>query len=296
MKPLFRRRNALWEVILLACFALSSPAVPRAWAHGGAKPLAEWGAFPPTAAYCQRITATAAARCALQAASLRRDCLDATARDLECNEAATNAAIVRARRDVQDLVDIHCSERDSIAIGYGSLFELQADLVNFCREWEDISASAVYATVLPADEALAPETYACVNATAEAAAKLSQLVFDTWRATLNRIAVRSWDLTTKNSLIAAGNDRVAEIEQRMVETLQSRCGPAAFESIYHRSAAVLSHDVASRANCFAPRFYTQDAVPCPAAVCGNWIVELGEACDDGNVVAGDGCDSECLAP
>jgi len=296
MKPLFRRRNALWEVILLTCLAVSPPAIPRAWGHGGARPLAEWGAFPPTAAYCQRITATAAAGCALQAARLRRECLDATARGTQCDEPATNAAIVRVRRDAQDLVDIHCTNNDASTIGYLDLFELQGDLVRFCREWEDISASAVYATVLPANERLDPDTYACVGATAAAAAKLSQLIFDTWRATLNRIAVRSWDLTTKTSLIDNGNDRVADIEQRMVETLQSRCGSASFEAIYHRSAATLAHDVTARANCFAPAFYVQDAVPCAAAVCGNWIKEPGESCDDGNVVGGDGCDSECLGP
>ncbi|MDF1561509.1 MAG: MopE-related protein [Deltaproteobacteria bacterium] len=29
------------------------------------------------------------------------------------------------------------------------------------------------------------------------------------------------------------------------------------------------------------------------AVCGNAVVEVGEACDDGNTTAGDGCDATC---
>ena len=33
---------------------------------------------------------------------------------------------------------------------------------------------------------------------------------------------------------------------------------------------------------------------CPHAVCGNGEVEIGEACDDGNLVEDDGCTSECL--
>jgi cysteine-rich repeat protein len=33
----------------------------------------------------------------------------------------------------------------------------------------------------------------------------------------------------------------------------------------------------------------------PAAVCGDGIVNDGEACDDGNTVDGDGCDRVCLA-
>ncbi|MFQ5515771.1 MAG: myxococcus cysteine-rich repeat containing protein [Myxococcota bacterium] len=32
---------------------------------------------------------------------------------------------------------------------------------------------------------------------------------------------------------------------------------------------------------------------CPASLCGNGIVELGEACDDGNLVADDGCSASC---
>jgi len=30
-----------------------------------------------------------------------------------------------------------------------------------------------------------------------------------------------------------------------------------------------------------------------SAVCGNWVVEVGEGCDDGNTDNGDGCDSNC---
>ena len=32
---------------------------------------------------------------------------------------------------------------------------------------------------------------------------------------------------------------------------------------------------------------------CPAAVCGNGVVELGETCDDGNLVEDDGCTLAC---
>ncbi len=32
---------------------------------------------------------------------------------------------------------------------------------------------------------------------------------------------------------------------------------------------------------------------CPTQVCGNGVQELGEACDDGNLLEGDGCDNDC---
>ncbi|MBM3525087.1 MAG: DUF4215 domain-containing protein, partial [Alphaproteobacteria bacterium] len=34
---------------------------------------------------------------------------------------------------------------------------------------------------------------------------------------------------------------------------------------------------------------------CTATACGNGILTMGEACDDGNLVEGDGCDSNCTA-
>ncbi|MFN8642957.1 MAG: DUF4215 domain-containing protein [Candidatus Binatia bacterium] len=41
-------------------------------------------------------------------------------------------------------------------------------------------------------------------------------------------------------------------------------------------------------------FYIQDAVTCPAAVCGNGVVEPNEECDDGNTADGDACPATCV--
>lgn len=30
-----------------------------------------------------------------------------------------------------------------------------------------------------------------------------------------------------------------------------------------------------------------------SSICGNWIIEAGEQCDDGNIINGDGCESDC---
>ncbi len=39
----------------------------------------------------------------------------------------------------------------------------------------------------------------------------------------------------------------------------------------------------------------QPNTPCPEPVCGNGVVEVGEQCDDGNDVSGDGCEPDCTA-
>ena len=34
---------------------------------------------------------------------------------------------------------------------------------------------------------------------------------------------------------------------------------------------------------------------CRLEICGNGILDVGEICDDGNNVSGDGCSSDCLS-
>ncbi len=263
-------------------------------AHGGLQSLEMWGNFRPQAAYCQRIVGAAAASCALQVARLRQDCLEAQAGGLECTESATTAAIAAARRAALDLVDEDCTESTLITIGYTGNFDFQADLVNFCRQWEAVSSSAAFGTVALGNGALEPGDYECVAATAASVAKLARVIFDTWRTTMNRIAVRAWELESKHTMIDNCSARVENLESDAADALLGRCNPSRFEAIYHRSAAQLIHDVVARANCFPAAFYLQDKLTCPAPICGNWIIEPGEECDDGNTVAGDGCDGECM--
>jgi cysteine-rich repeat protein len=278
---------------MLLALALALPASVDA--HGGLQPLETWGDFqPPEAAYCQRVVGVAAAGCALQVARLQHKCLEAQASGLECDPLATMAAIAVARRDALDLVDEHCSESTLITIGYTGNFDFQTDLVNFCRQWEAISSSAAYGTVDVGSVALDPVERACVAATAASVAKLAQSIFDSWQTTMNRIAVRSWDLAAKHKMIDNGSARVEKIEADAADALGGRCEPARFEAIYHRSAAQLVAEVAARANCFPTAFYLQDKLVCPASICGNWIIEPGESCDDGNTAGGDGCDAECM--
>jgi cysteine-rich repeat protein len=231
----------------------------------------------------------------LQTARLRQECLDAQSRGLQCDENATTAAIIAVRRDTLDLVSLHCEEQDAIALGYLSAdFDLPADIIRFCREWETISSSAAFGPVLAAGGSLEPADQACVAATASTVAKLAQVTFDAWRATMNRIAVRSWNLDSKNAMIDHCSARVDGFEPDAVRALLGVCEASRFEAIYHRGAAEFVADVVTRANCFPWAFYLQDKLTCPESVCGNWIIEPGETCDDGNTAGGDACDAECL--
>lgn len=46
-------------------------------------------------------------------------------------------------------------------------------------------------------------------------------------------------------------------------------------------------------NCI--KYYCGGPPPAPPAVCGNGVRELGEGCDDGNTVSGDGCSDTCIS-
>lgn len=57
-------------------------------------------------------------------------------------------------------------------------------------------------------------------------------------------------------------------------------------------------DVRARFAELATSLATGPGTPCPAAAvsCGDFIVGGAEACDDGNIVDGDGCDHDCAVP
>lgn len=265
-------------------------------AHGGLQPLEDWGAFPQTASYCQRIIGRATARCALRAAQARRACVDTQVGGAICDEAATTAMIAAARRDALDEVDLHCSERDAQTIGYLGGFDLQADIIRFCRDWEMLTASAVYGPLLPPNPAADDTAQECAGAVGATVAKLSDVAFRTWRQTLDRIAVRPFTLTEKESAIAGAASRLGGLTDGIAAGLDQRCGSQVFNSIYGRTTSDFVDYITQRAGCFGGAFYIQDGTACPPSVCGNRIVEPGEACDDGNDDDTDACNNACELP
>jgi cysteine-rich repeat protein len=66
-----------------------------------------------------------------------------------------------------------------------------------------------------------------------------------------------------------------------------------FTALYGRSPRTFVTDIGARADCIGGLLYIQDAILCPAPVCGNGIIEMPETCDDGNTDNGDACPSSC---
>lgn len=84
----------------------------------------------------------------------------------------------------------------------------------------------------------------------------------------------------------AASDRVAAADlYRRIESSST------FASFEHRD--VVRQRIAT---VFRETQRSGPGVACPTAVarCGDWIVQQGEQCDDGNAASGDGCDATCI--
>jgi len=280
--------RALLLLAALAAVLLARPATVAA--HGSRLPFAAWGGFSGEVLRCQRTIAQAAARCAADAWQARAACRAATLAGAVCDTAAAAARIAALRRTALDAVDAACSERQAIALQFLGGFDLQQDLNAFCRDWETAADSAVYGA-LPAEPSATDRS--CAAAAAAAVTDTMRHVFRNRRRCMDRIAAAPLDAPIRASLLAAlelGRTRVLAAQ---TDRLQARCPD--FSARSGRAAEALLALLAERADCIGGRFYIQDGVLCPAATCGNGVIEdSGEECDDGNQRDGDGCAAACI--
>lgn len=268
-------------------------AVGVAHAHGVRLPFADWGGFAPDVARCQRAIARAGARCASHSWALRQACRASLLAGRPCDEAKTAAAIAAVRRRTLDGVDAACTERQAIALQFLSIgFDLQSDLVDFCRESVDAVESGVFGPALGGTSLSAAER-TCVAATADAATQVMSFALRSRRGCMDQLAVIDRATPNREGEIAHADAHLGRAVARTSARLAARCG-GAFEPLYGRAPAELLAVLGQRADCVGSRFYIQDRVLCPAPVCGNGVVEPGEACDDGNATSGDRCAADCL--
>lgn len=272
----------------LALVATTSPAS----AHGVRLKFEDWGGFSPGGVRCQRSIARAAAKCAATAWAVRRACLSARMNGQPCDENAAQAAVEQARRAATDDVDARCSELQVFELQFLGSFDLQADVTNFCRAWQTAAESAVFGPV-PDQAPLPGDRARCVAAAAAATTDVLELVGRQRRTCMDRIASLPLAAAKRGPLLDVGAHRIGHSVAAVAERLAAHCAPEQFAAIYGRSPAQFVAGIAARADCIGGAFYIQDAVLCPAAVCGNGIIEPDESCDDGSVAGGDACPADC---
>jgi cysteine-rich repeat protein len=299
-----RRTRAPWTIVAALVPLLLSLAA-TAHAHGGRVPLEQWGGFPTASARCQRRFANAMAMAAARTWRVRVDCDGTTLAGGTCDEDAAKAAQTAASLDALNAIDF-CSVRQLGDMGFLGLFDAQRDLVDFWRRWERMAESAVYDSVLRASGRAAltdPVRRQCVRATANAVTDEMRYVFRLRQRTMDRIAAVEMPPGDKTALVNRAARLIARSIEAALGRLRRHCSDQDFSSLYGRDSATFLQDLTERADCIGAKAYVQDAVPCPAPVCGNGIQELatsifpdlpGEECDDGNAIDGDGCSSACM--
>ena len=284
-------RLATVPFAILMLFGLPAPAR----AHGVRLPFAKWGGFNAGAVLCQRVLARSAAHCASAAWTAQRACEEAKLAGQTCNQDTVDTVVEAIRSNDLNAIDISCTERQLIDLDYLGQFDMEADVVAFCRAWQRWARFTVYAAPEAAGNLSAAQR-SCVEATADAVDALGQFAFRNRRQCMDRIASVPLTAPNRPALLSGAANRMTQAQPDMTARLTARCGAAPFAALYGRTPNALVTAVAGQADCIGGRFYIQDAVVCPNPVCGNGILELGEDCDDGNTNDGDACPSTCTLP
>jgi cysteine-rich repeat protein len=266
------------------------------FAHGQPAELAYWGPFAADAARCQRVLSRATAACIARVALLRGNCLGNTLDGGSCDSAALEADITAARQRALDRLERACTVNQLQNLGYIDMQDAQKDVTDACRQLDTAAMSAAFApamvggTVGTVDETKA----ACVRAGARESTRLLRYAMRTYQQALDRIAGAEQTSQQKTRLIEWARDRVSRAQARSAGAIAASCSETAFADTYNASLDTFLGRIAAQAGCMAGFVYVQDAVTCPAPVCGNGMQERGEECDDGNDYEGDGCRSDCV--
>jgi cysteine-rich repeat protein len=265
--------------------------------HGGRVPLDEWGGFEAEASRCQRAIGYAASYCASRSWRLREQCRSSQAGGGTCDESRTTSRIARARTEALDYVDRYCGERQAQDLAYLGTFDLQTDLIDFCRAWERSAESAVYGPFLRGEIGSPPpaSAAACLDAAAAATTRLMSFTFETRRRAMDRMAVLSLSEDDEVGLYDDATRRIERSRELLADDFGPTCQESNFELLYGKQPRVFLDDIGIRADCIGAQFYIQDRFLCPDGVCGNGVIEPGETCDDGDRWGGDGCDANCRA-
>lgn len=283
----------LRPVVLGILVAVSLPSL--AMAHGQPASLAFWGGYPSGAARCQRAISRAASLCITRTVAARNECLAAQTSGHACDQTRVDAKVQAARTAARALVQRKCSAQDVQNLLYIDVSEALVDVINICRDSDNAVMSAVYGPAMVGGSVASVDapSASCITETANASAKLVRYAARHRRVALDRIAARRLDLPTKQKLLARAEQRIDSVNTALAQKLGTACSQSQFRGLYGRTISKYLADLANQGKCFGAAVYVQDAVKCPAPVCGNGIKEAGEECDDANEFDGDGCRADC---
>lgn len=250
--------------VRLACLVvlLTLPVVVHG--HGGPVPLAQWGNFPPDVVACQRATSHAASLCTAGSLQILAACAQSQLEGRSCDQGATLLAVSAVIRQAKNVVDQSCSDTQARAMGFLGSLELLSDLNTGCRSLSQGAINASYAPAMPTGtiEPVDAVTRACIEASANASAKVLQFGFEAWRRALDRIALQALPLSTKQALVDRASAQIGRFATRARASIARRCAPTDFFAAYQQSSASFLSPIANQPSCLAGLVYVQDAVAC----------------------------------
>ena len=268
---------------------------PAAQAHNVAADLSVWGNFGTETATCQRAIARAAALCTGRVLAVRNACLGAQLRGETCDTTQSDARVQSARAKALATVQAACNESQFQTLRYVDVSDAQTDVINVCRNLDTATVTGAYGPAMFSGSVAAVDgaKQTCLDLTGRAAARLLRFAIRARARALDEIASTPLTLDQKTWLLKRSERMIAGGVSMTKARILSACSAAQFQDAYGRSVDDFLGRIAGRADCLAQAVYVQNAVSCPAAVCGNGIQEPGEECDDGNDYDGDGCKSDC---
>jgi cysteine-rich repeat protein len=270
-------------------------AAGTARAHNVAADLSVWGNFGTDTALCQHAIGRAAALCASRALAARNQCASEQLRGDTCDTTELDARVQAARQRALNLVQAACTIPQLQTLRYIDFSDVQNDIINVCRGLDTSTVTAAYgpATFGGTISAVEGSKQTCLDLTGRAAARLLRFAIRTRRLALDEIAAKPMQLAEKNWLLNRSARLIGRAAQMTRDRLATACTAPEFQDAYGQNVDGFLARIASRADCLAQGVYVQNAVLCPASVCGDGMQTGAEECDDGNTYDGDGCKSDC---
>jgi cysteine-rich repeat protein len=178
---------------------------------------------------------------------------------------------------------------------YADLSDAYRDIVEACRRLDTALSSAVYLPALRvgAVQPVTDPARACIEAAADASVKLLAFSVRARQQAFDRIAGSQLAPGDKQHLVNRASERISRVRAQVLSQITRRCPVGDFVAVYGQETGQYLLGIDSQSGCHAQYVYVQDAVVCPAVVCGNGIQEPTEECDDTNELEGDGCLGDC---